>query len=230
MLNSPGTHQIDSLMILLRSLGVNRVAIIHQGDDFTQNLSDISNQKLPANGFNIVTTQVMDLGRPDISAIVTAIRNADAEFVYWCGYFADGGNAIRQLRAGGFTGHIAVADGSASTELIPASGPAGEGVFVTSPPFIQFAEGGDEFMGNFQRRFNVPPDAYAPLAYDTVNLLAYAIERAGTTDTARVRDVIQNIVYHGLSGEISFTPQRELRNSNFMLLRIADGRFTRFFP
>ena len=226
MLNSPGTHGIDSLMALMRNLNVRRVAVIHQGDDYTQNLSDIANQRLPPAGFNIATTQVMDRGAPDISAIVTAIRNANVDAVFWAGYFADGGNAIRQLRAGGFTGHIICGDGSASTELIPASGPAGEGVFVTSPPFIQFSEGGEAFTAAFQANFNYPPDAYAPLAYDTIHVLKAAIETAGTTDTARVRDAIQNISYRGLSGLISFAPNRELATSNFIIIQIRGGEYT----
>jgi branched-chain amino acid transport system substrate-binding protein len=215
-------------MIMLRQLGVSRIAIIHQGDDFTQNLSELSHQKLPSAGFQIVTTQVMDIGRPDISALVTAIRHADAEVVFWCGYFADGGNAIRQLRAGGFTGYIIVADGSVDVELINAAGTASEGVLALSPPMIQLSEGGEEFLAAYQARFGMYPGAYDPLAYDTIHLLAYAIESAGSTEFAAVRNAIQAISFQGLSGLISFTPQRELLNSNFMLLEIKDDQYTLF--
>jgi branched-chain amino acid transport system substrate-binding protein len=230
MINSPGSHAIDSLITLMRGLNVRRVAVIHQGDDYTQNLSDLCNQKLPPAGFQIVATEVMEKGAPDISAIVTAIRNSGAEFIYWCGYFADGGNAIRQLRAGGYTGHICAGDGSASTELIPACGPAGEGVMVTSPPYIQFAEGGQVFMNAYQRKYNQSPDAYAPLSYDTIYVLKTAIEKAGTTETARVRNEIQNISYKGLSGQISFAPNRELAISNFIVIQINNGQYELYRP
>jgi len=225
MINSPGTHAIDSLIMLMRHLGVTRVAVIHQGDDYTQNLSDICNQKLPPAGFQIVTTQVMEKGAPDVSALVTAIRNSRAEFVYWGGYFADGGNVIRQLRQGGYTGYICAGDGSASTELITAAGPAGEGVFVTSPPYVEFSEGGAEFLAAYQAKYNMLPDAYATLSYDTIMVLKNAIEKAGTTDTAQVREQIQNINYSGLSGQISFAPNRELATSNFIIIQIHNGAY-----
>ena len=225
MINSPGSHAIDSLIKLIKHLGATKVAVIHQGDDYTQNLSDICNEKLPPAGLQIVTTQVMEKGTPDISAIVTAIRNSGAEFIYWGGYFADGGNAIRQLRAGGYTGYICAGDGSASVELITASGPAGQGVFVTSPPFIQFAEGGEDFLSAYVAKYNQQPDAYAPLCYDTIMTLKAAIEKAGSIETDKVRDALQGISYKGLSGLISFAPNRELAQSNFIITQIDNGKY-----
>jgi branched-chain amino acid transport system substrate-binding protein len=226
MVNSPGSHAIDSLINLMNHLKVKKVAVIHQGDDYTQNLSDLCNRKLPPAGFQIVSTEVMEKGAPDISAIVTSIRNSGAEFVYWCGYFADGGNAVRQLRAGGYTGYICAGDGSASTELIPACGSAGENVFVTSPPYIQFAEGGEAFRSAYKAKYNQEPDAYAPLSYDTIMVLKTAIEKVGSTDFAKVRDAIQNISYPGLSGLIKFAPNRELAVSNFIIIQIKSGQYT----
>ena len=228
MLNSPGTHQIDKLVDIIHHLGVTDVAIIHQGDDFTQNLSDISNQKLPPAGINILTTQVMEIGVPDASAIVTAIRNAGAELVFWAGYFADGGNIIRQLRQGGFTGYIVTADGATSVELIHAAGPAGEGVLALSPPSAEFALGGAEFEAAFVERFGVPSGAFAPLAFDSVKVMAAAIETAGTTEYEAVLQALQNMDFQAMTGRVVFTPDRELRYSNFLVLEIRDGAFHRF--
>ena len=225
MINSPGTHAAVTLTNLCKSLGTKKLALIHQGDAYTKNLSDICEQTLPKSGIEIATIQVMETGAPDVSAIVTAIRNSGADFVYWCGYHADGSNVIKQLRQGGYTGDIAVGDGSASVELITACGPAGEGVYVTSPPFVEFAPGGEKFVSDYKAKFNVEPGTYATLCYDTIYMLKKAIETAGTTDTDKVRDVVQNIEYQGLSGLIKFSPDRELAVSNFIILQIENGKF-----
>lgn len=225
MINSPGTHAVVKLIELCQSLGTQKVALIHQGDAYTENLSDICESMLPDSGIEIATVQVMEKGAPDVSAIVTAIRNSGADFVYWCGYHADGGNVIKQLRQGGYTGEIAVGDGSASVELIEACAAAGEGVYVTSPPFVEFAKGGEEFVAAYKEKFNMAPGTYASLCYDTIYLLKKAIEDAGTTDFAAVRDAVQSIEYDGLSGFIKFTPERELAVSNFIILQIDSGEF-----
>jgi len=225
MLNSPGSHAAVSLKELCQWLGAQNVALIHQGCAYSSDLASISAEVLTQHGINIATVQVMEPGAPDVSAIVTAIRNAGADFVYWCAYHADGSNVIKQLRQGGFEGHIAVGDGSASVDLITAAGPEGEGVFVTSPPFVEFSVGGERFVADYTAMFGHPPGTFATLSYDTVYVLAAAIEAAGTLEMAAVRDAVQNIEHQGLSGLIKFTPQRELAESNFIILEIRDGRF-----
>ena len=225
MLNSPGTHAAVTLTDLCKSLGTKKVALIHQGDAYTKNLSDICAEALPKSGIEIATVEVMEPSTPDVSAIVTAVRNSGADFVYWCGYHADGSNVIKQLRQGGYTGDIAVGDGSASVELITACGDAGEDVYVTSPPFVEFAEGGEKFVADYKAKFNVDPGTYATLCYDTLFVLKAAVEKAGSTELGAVRDAVQNIAHQGLSGLIKFTPERELAESNFIILQIKDGTF-----
>ena len=225
MINSPGTHAAVTLTDLCKSLSAKKVALVHQGDAYTKNLSDICESVLPQNGMSIATVQVMEKSAPDVSAIVTAIRNSGADFVYWCGYHADGSNVIKQLRQGGYTGNIAVGDGSASVELIEACGAAGEGVYVTSPPFVEFAEGGEKFVTDYTAKFGMAPGTYASLCYDTIYLLKDAIEKAGSIDFETVRDNVQGVDYKGLSGTIKFSENRELAVSNFIVLKIENGVF-----
>ena len=236
MINSPGTHAVLTLIDLLNHVGAQNVALIHQGDAYTQNLSDLCEAGLPPAGFNVVSVEMMEKGAADVSAIVTAIRNSGADFVYWCGYHADGSNVIRQLRRGGYEGNIAVGDGSASPELITAAGPEGEGVFVTSPPFVEFSVGGDKFVANYREFHGFAandesfPGTYATLAYDTIYLLKKAIETADSFELEPVRNALQNIEYQGLSGLIKFTPEREPALSNFIILQIDNGAFKLVTP
>ena len=225
MINSPGTHALLTLTDLCKSLGTTSVALIHQGDAYTKDLSDLCEAGLPKSGISIATVQMMEKGAADVSAIVTAIRSSGADFVYWCGYHVDGSNVIKQLRQGGYTGDIAVGDGSASVELITACGPDGQGVYVTSPPFVEFAVGGEKFVNDYKDLNKMDPGTYATLCYDTIYLLKKAIETANSFETAAVRDAVQNIEYQGLSGLIRFTPDREPALSNFIILQIDNGAF-----
>ena len=225
MINSPGTHALLTLTDLCKSLGTKKVALIHQGDSYTKDLSDLCEAGLPKSGIEIATVELMEKGAADVSAIVTAIRNSGADFVYWCGYHADGSNVIKQLRQGGYTGEIAVGDGSASVELIEACGPAGEGVYVTSPPFVEFAVGGEKFVADYKAMHGMDPGTYATLCYDTIYVLKKAIETANSFETAKVRDAVQKIEHQGLSGFIKFTGDREPAVSNFIILQIKNGAF-----
>ena len=230
MINSPGTHAVVTLTQLLRHVGAKKIALIHQGDDYTQNLADLCIAGIPSGEFEIVAVELTAKDEPDVSAIVTNVRNSGADFVYWCGYHADGSNVIKQLRRGGYEGVICVGDGSADVDLIEACGADGEGVYATSPPFVKFSEGGQKFFDDYKKKFSREPGTYATLAYDTIYLLKAAIEKANSLETAAVRDAVQDIEFKGLSGLIKFTPEREPALSNFMILQIKDGDFTLVTP
>ncbi|MCL1816951.1 MAG: branched-chain amino acid ABC transporter substrate-binding protein [Clostridiales bacterium] len=231
MINSPGTHQIVKFIELLKHLGSKNVAVIHQGDDYTQNLSDLCDEMLPPAGFSIVTTDVMQKGEPDISAIVNKIRSQNADMVLWCGYYADGSNVIKQLRNGGYTGEICCGDGSSDTQLIVGSGPQGDGALVLSPPYVNFAEGGQDYIDKYSEMFNgAEPGPYSTLCYDTIMLLVDGIKRANSIETDKVVEAIASNSYKGLSGNLTFAPDHTLLNSNFIVLKInaAAGEFELF--
>jgi branched-chain amino acid transport system substrate-binding protein len=221
MVNSPGGQQIDIFVKLLGTLGSQNVAIIHQGDDYTQNLSDLCDEKLPPAGFTIVTTDVMQKGEPDISAIVNKIRSANADMVLWCGYFADGSNVIKQLRNGGYTGDICCGDGSSDTKLIEGSGPQGDGAYVLSPPYVRFSPDGPNYIAKYGNMFNgAEPGPYSTLCYDTIMLLVDGIKRANSIKTADVVKAIEENNHQGLSGNLAFAADHTLLNSNFIVLKI----------
>ncbi|MCL1816705.1 MAG: branched-chain amino acid ABC transporter substrate-binding protein [Clostridiales bacterium] len=231
MVNSPGNHQIVKFMELLNNLGCKNVAIIHQGDDYTKNLSDLCDEMLPGKGYSIVTTDIMQKGEQDISAIVNKIRAQNADMVLWCGYYADGSNVIKQLRNGGYTGNICCGDGSSDTQLIEGSGPQGDGVYVLSPPYVNFAEGGQDYIDKYVSSYGgAEPGPYSTLCYDTIMLLVDGIKRANSLETDAVVAAIEQNNYQGLSGNLTFAPDHTLLNSNFIVLKInaTAGEFEMF--
>jgi branched-chain amino acid transport system substrate-binding protein len=231
MVNSPAGQQIDMFIRLLDKLGSKSVAVIHQGDDYTQNLSDLCNAMVPSAGYNVVSTDVMQKGEPDISAIVNNIRTSGADMVLWCGYYADGSNVIKQLRNGGYTGDICAGDGSSDTQLIEGSGSQGNGVYVLSPPYVNFAEGGLAYIEKYKAANNgAEPGPYSTLSYDTIMLLVDAIKRANSIETAKVVKAVEENNYTGLSGNLSFAADHTLKISNFIVTKInaTTGEFELF--
>ena len=230
MVNSPGNHQIVKFIELLTKLKSKNVAIIHQGDDYTKNLSDLCDEMLAPAGFTIVTTDVMAKGEPDVSPIVNKIVAAKADMVLWCGYYADGSNVIKQLRNGGYTGDICCGDGSSDTKLIEGSGLQGDGAYVLSPPYVNFVEGGQGYIDKYNKLYNADPGPYSTLCYDTIMLLVDGIKRANSIETEAVAAAIAGNKYKGLSGDLSFADDHTLIKSNFIVLKInADkGEFDLF--
>ena len=225
-INSPGYHQAEKATSWFETLGSTKLALVHQGDGFSEDLAQLTQKAWQDKGHEVVAYEVVNKGEQDFSALVTKIRSAGADVVYWTAYHADGALLIRQLKQGGFQGEIVVGDGSSSAELLEIAGPAGEGVYCTSPPVVDFLPAAKSFIEKYVATYNQAPGPYSGLSYDAMNLLASAIEKAGSTDTDAIRQVLDETKdFPTLSGKITFTPEKTLVESNFIMLKGEGGKW-----
>ncbi|WDR06477.1 branched-chain amino acid ABC transporter substrate-binding protein [Devosia rhodophyticola] len=226
MINSTGNDQVAKAVEYFSANGIKSLAIVNQGDAYSQDLADLTKKAWEAAGNTVPAFEVANKGEQDYSAIVTAIRSANPDAVFWTAYYADGGLLIRQLRQAGYQGKIAVGDGSNSPELFNIAGSAAEGVVGFSNPTAEFLPAAKSFIEDYSAAYGSAPGPYAPLAYDGMKLLASAIETAGSTDSAAIVDALKAADYQGLAGEITFTPENTLARSNFVVLQGAGGKWT----
>jgi branched-chain amino acid transport system substrate-binding protein len=71
---------------------------------------------------------------------------------------------------------------------------------------------------------NLAPDAHAALAYDAMRVLADAITRAGTTESAKLRDALaQTKDFPGVTGVISMDANRNAVKPA-VVLKLQDGK------
>lgn len=228
MINSTGADQATKAVEFLESEGIESIAIVDQGDAYSQDLADLTTDAWEEAGHEVVTRETVNRGEQDFSAIVTSIRSANPDAVFWTAYYADGGLLIRQLRQNGYQGTIAVGDGSNSPQLFEIAGQAAEGVFAFSNPTANFLPQAADFIETYQSEYDSAPGPYAPLAYDGMKLLAWAIEEAGTTDPQPIIDALASAdQQEWLAGPISFTEENTLARSNFIVLEGKGGEWTR---
>jgi branched-chain amino acid transport system substrate-binding protein len=228
MINSTGDDQAAKAVEFLGAKGAKAIAIVNEGDAYSQDLANLTRDSWTKMGNQVVAYETVNKGEQDYSAIVTAIKAANPDAVFWTAYYADGGLLIRQLRQAGYQGIIAVGDGSNSTKLFEIAGRAAEGVYAFSNPTAEFLPAAKSFIETYKAKFGNDPGPYAPLTYDGMQLLAWAIEKAGSTKADAI--IAQLKTANGqewLAGPISFTDKLTLARSNFIVLEGKDGAWTR---
>jgi branched-chain amino acid transport system substrate-binding protein len=224
--NSTGFDQVKTAVALLEAKGIKKLAIVHQGDGYSEDLAKLTREKWTAMGNEVVAYEVVNKGEQDQSALVTRIKSKAPDGVFWTAYYADGAMVIKQLRQAGYRKLIAVGDGSNSPKLLEIAGKAAEGVFCFSNPTVEYLPAAKDFHANYKATYNQDPDAYAALSYDAMKLMADAIKRAGTTDSgAIIKALADTKDFTGIAGPISFTEQNTLARSNFVTLVARDGKW-----
>jgi len=120
---------------------------------------------------------------------------------------------LEQIRELGMKQRVFGSHRTLGPELIKLAGPAAEG-FQAVYPYNPASrdQAWTAFVDRYQKKYGEPPDHFAALAYDQIEILLKAICEAGL-NRARIRDALYNIQeYKGVTGEMSFDPNdKQLR-------------------
>lgn len=154
-----------------------------------------------------VTTENFTAGDTDFSAVLTSLQNQDFDVLFVPGYYEEAGLIIRQAREIGIDQPILGPDGFGNQELIELAGAENvTDVFYSA----HYSSEGDnprvgEFIEAFEEMHGSQPDMFAALAYDTVYLIADAVEIADEITPTAIRDALREVQdFEGVTGTFSF--------------------------
>ena len=210
---------------VLEKLGKKRVAFMTDvKQDYSVGLTNIAKAYFAKNGGQVVKEQSYSSGDKDFRAQLTDIKAADPDVIIITGYYPEASLIAKQARQFGIKSVLVGGDGWDGSSLIPVGGKAIEGAFFSNhfstddkSPTVQ------DFVTKYKAKYNVLPDAFAALGYDAAKLLADAINRAGSTDSQKLRDAIASTKdFPGVSGKITINPERNADKSA-VILTIKDG-------
>src|SRR5579859_2790396 len=194
--------------------------------DYSEGLAKFFKDSFTANGGKIVAEQNYSGGDKDFSAQLTAIKAANPDGIFIPGYYTEVGLIALQARQLGVNVPLFGGDGWEGQPLISICGQAVEGTYFSTHFTPQETNAVvQEFVKNFQAKFNSTPDAMAALGYDSLMLLADAMKRAGTTDGSKVRDALAATKnFPGITGNITIDANRNA-SKPAVIIEIKNGQF-----
>ena len=108
-----------------------KIAVVHDKSAYGKGLATIVKDTLNKLGVKEVMFEGINPGEKDYSALVSKLKAAGAEFVYYGGYHPEAGLIVRQAADQGYKFQLMSDDGLATAEFWPIAGPAGEGTLFT---------------------------------------------------------------------------------------------------
>ena len=211
-------------------LKVKKVAILFDfKQDYSVGLADYFRDTIKKMGGEIVADERYTSGDTEFRAQLTTIRAAKPEAIFVPGYYTELGLIAKQARELGIDVPLLGGDGWDSEKTLEIGGKAVEGYYFST----HYAADADSpkvqaFVERYKEKYSKTPDAMAALGYDTAGILADALNRAGGTDGAQLRDAIAGTKdYDGVTGKISIDPARNARK-DAVVLKIEGGKF-RFY-
>ncbi len=181
-----------------------RVAVIHDKTTYGQGLADETRKAMNAKGLKEVLFEGINIGDKDYSALVSKIKAARADLVYWGGLHDTGGLILRQLRDQGVKATFMGGDGMADDEFAAIAGPGAEGTLMTFSPDPRTNAANKEIVELFRKK-GFEPQAYTLYSYAGVQIIKQAAEQAKSLDPKKVAEVMHSgRSFNTVLGEMSF--------------------------
>jgi len=144
----------------------------------------------------------------DFSPLIMAAKNAGAEVVLSSPITSDGMTMMRQMKELDYDAKAVVAI-RAADDLAwgKAMGSTGDYVVVMGGwHFRVNYPGVDKLNAAYQSKFGRPADMQTGPAYASIQILAAALEKAGTLETAKIRDAMAATDMMTVVGKVKFRP------------------------
>lgn len=192
-------------------VGARKVAIFRQqDDDYSVGLTGFFQEAFEAMGGETIVVD-FTANTVDFSAQINNLRAFQPDMIYYTGFCAEAASLVPQLRRQGFDQPILGGDASDDSQCPEGGGVAFDGFTFTSfggPEILSGPSG--ERAAEFAEAFSqVYPDTvvtgFVLSGADAYFVTHEAIEKAGTTEAAAVRDALASLEgYAGVSGEITY--------------------------
>jgi branched-chain amino acid transport system substrate-binding protein len=175
-------------------LGAKKVAILTVDNDFGVSLTEGFKAHAIKLGLEIVFEEKYPLGETEFRPIIGRIIAANPDAVYATGYYNEAANLVSQAVDEGLEAQIIGQEGYDSPKFVELAGAAAEGVIITTDlnrdsdrPMTKL------FLEQYEAEYGEEADMVGASAFDAVQVLAYAIETAGSTDPGAITTAIAGI-------------------------------------
>ena len=226
--------EADVIPVTLRraqaKFGIKKVALMYANDDaFSKSGFDVFKASLDQAGITIVTIETFGSKDTDFSAQLTKIKGLGIDAICVSALVEPASGVVMQARQLGIPQSIPIIGGNGfnSPKLAELAGAAAEGVMVGSPWFIAKPQAENQaFVAAYRKKYSHDPDQFAAQAFDTLYIVAEAIERAGGTENDKLREALLKTEHNGVMGLFRFTDHRDpAATAGVVVLAVKNGKF-----
>ncbi|MED7820554.1 branched-chain amino acid ABC transporter substrate-binding protein [Streptomyces chiangmaiensis] len=209
--------------------------VVDDKQTYGAGLAKIFNDSFKQLGGAVVGTDHVNTGDKDFASLVTKIKNAKADIVYYGGQYDESELITKQLKDAGVKIPLFGGDGMYATTYIETAGKAAEGDLATAVGVpVDTLPAAKTFVETYKAKgYKGDYGAYGAYAYDAANAIINAVKAAkdanggklpsGDDLRAKVVDGVQKSDFEGISGHVSFDEFGDTTNKQLTVYQVENG-------
>jgi branched-chain amino acid transport system substrate-binding protein len=192
-----------------------KIAIVHDKQAYSKGLADATKAQLNKLGVKEAMYETITNGEKDYSALVTKLKAAGIDVLYYGGYHTEAGLIVRQMRDQGMKTQLISGDALVTEEFWAITGAAGEGTLMTFGPDARKFPAAKEVVDSF-RKDKYEPEGYTLYTYAAIQVWKDAVEKAKSTDMKKVTAALQGTTFKTVLGDISFDKKGDIKQPAYV--------------
>jgi branched-chain amino acid transport system substrate-binding protein len=210
----------------VKTLKLMRLAVIDDATAYGQGLADSFDVAVRASGGQVVKREHTNDKAVDFNALLTSIKAAKPDAIFFGGYDAQAGPMARQMKLLGINVPLMGGETMNSAKFIELAGPAAEGNIASTPgAALESRPGGKAFAAKYKARYNQDVGLYTPYFYDGVMVIAAAMKAADSTDPTKYLPALAKIKYPGVTADIQFDQNGDLTKGLLTIFQVKNGKW-----
>ena len=201
-----------------------KVAFVHDKTAYGKGLADETKKAMNEAGKQEAMYEAITAGEKDYSALVSKLKQANIDLVYFGGYHTEAGLIIRQMRDQGMNTILMGGDALITQEFWSITGPAGEGTLMTFSPDPRKNPAAAEVVKRFKDK-DIEPEGYVLYTYAALQAWKQAAEKAKSIESADVVKAMNDTEFDTVIGKFKFNEKGDPNLPPYAVYRWSNGTY-----
>ena len=210
---------------ILNNLKAKKVAYLHDNGDYGKGFVDNNRLALEKSGVETVLYEAVTADAVDFSAVVRKLRRAAPDILVFGGYQPTASKLLQQMRRDRVTTPMLGPDGLKDEAFIKMAGKDSEGVYCSYPKDTSGLAAYKAAREAHVKMFGAEPGSFYYNAYAAVQALLNAIEKSGSTETAKIVEALHTVPVETPLGTLTFGAKGDAAGMALSIYQIKDGKF-----
>ncbi len=232
--DSDAVRQIYRIM---KAKAITKIGVITSNDGYGvaggKQLANLAAE----NGITIAFSESYDKQETDLTGILTKVKGKDVQAVVNWSIVPAQSLVAKNMKQIGLDVPLFQSSGFGNIKYVQAGGEAANGTIFPCGRLLVAEELPNDhpqkavligYKNDYESRFKEDASTFGGHTYDALLVLTEAIKKAGSTDTQKVRDALENLKgVIGIAGQFNFSPKNHsgLDMNAYEVLTVKDGKF-----
>ena len=212
---------------VVEKLGAKKIAIIDDRTAYGQGLADEFEKAAKAAGGDVVKREFTNDKATDFAAILTNIKAAKPDAIFYGGADSQSGPMAMQLKRLGLTAPLVSGEMTRTDTFLKLAAKDADGTIASlaGVPLEQMP-GGPDFEKRYKAKYG-DMEIYTPYGYDAARMMVAAMKKADSVDPKAYLPVLAGLSYQGVtSSNIAYDDKGDLKEGGITVYKVVNGAWT----